>query len=188
MSSTHNGATVVFDNFAFPLTIDLTSSDGGNISRFKLKKMQFINYLIFFLLAQAVIDHSYSRDLLPLPIVVRSNIQEHQLASKFLLLFSYWVSLKRFSFVAGIIVLSPNGNTGNGTSNNTFAYSDQAGNTFNREVDAAFNVITSDQQSGTLAPAPAEVSPQSIVSSFDGFGVARLPGGRQMGVDIDIFI
>ena len=57
------------------------------------------------------------------------------------------------------MVLSPNGNTGNGTSNNTFAYSDQAGNTFNRVVDAAFDVITSDQQSGTLAPASApEVS------------------------------
>jgi len=148
MSSTHNGANVVFDNFAFPLGIDLTSSNDGNIF-------------------QAVIDHSYNRDLLPLPIVVRSNIQEHQLAS-------------------GIIVLSPNGNTGNGTSNNTFAYSDQAGNTFNRVVDAAFDIITRDQQSGTLAPAP-EVS-QPIVSSLGGFAVARLPGGRRKGVQVDIDI
>jgi hypothetical protein len=83
--------------------------------------------------------------------------------------------------------LTPNGNTWNGTSNNTFAYSDQNGNTFNRVVDAALNVITSDQQSGTLAPAPSEAS-QSSVSFLDGFAVARLPGGRQMGVDIDIFI
>jgi hypothetical protein len=83
MSSTHNGATVVFDNFDFPLAINATSLDGGNTSRFKLtiSVMQFINYLIF-ASVQAVIDHSYNRDLLPLPIVVRSNIQERQLASK----------------------------------------------------------------------------------------------------------
>ena len=31
---------------------------------------------------QAVIDHSYNRDLLPLPIVVRSNIEMHQKAGK----------------------------------------------------------------------------------------------------------
>ena len=68
--------------------------------------------------------------------------------------------------------MTSNGNTpGNGTSNNTFAYSDQAGNTFNRVVDAAFNVITRDQQSGTLASAPAEAS-QSIVSSLNGLAVA----------------
>jgi hypothetical protein len=84
------------------------------------------------------------------------------------------------------VVLSPNGNTENGTSNNTFAYSDQAGNTFNRVVDAAFNVITSDQQSGTLAPAPEVPVSQSIFSSLNGFAVARLPGGRQIGVDMDI--
>jgi hypothetical protein len=96
-----------------------------------------------------------------------------------------------FSFIGGIIVLSPNGNKGNGTSNNTFAYFDQAGNTFNRVVDAAFNVITSDHQSGTLAPAAAaQVSSQSSMdpsSPLDGFGGARLPGGRQMGmIEIEI--
>jgi len=87
----------------------------------------------------------------------------------------------RFSIVAGIFVSSPNGNTANGTSNNTFNYFDQAGNTFNRVVDAAFDVITKDQQSGSLAPAPA-VS-QSGISPFNGFAVARLPGGRQVYVD-----
>ena len=123
--------------------------------------------------------------------MVRSNIQEHQLASKILCYyFSYFEqALKGFSFVGGIIVLSPNGNKGNGTSNNKFAYSDQAGYTFNRIVDAAFNVITSDRQSGTLAPpltpSAAELSP-SIVSSLNWFGVARLPGGRQIGIEIDI--
>lgn len=77
--------------------------------------------------------------------------------------------------------------TEKGTSNNTFAYSDQAGNTFNRVVDAAFDVIIRDQQSGTLAPSPAapEVS-QPIVSFLNGFGDARLPGGRKMALKIDI--
>ena len=49
--------------------------------------MRFINFN-FFASVQAVIDHSYHRDLLPLPIVVRSNIQERQLASK---VFCYFV-------------------------------------------------------------------------------------------------
>jgi hypothetical protein len=40
----------------------------------------------FFASAQVVVDHSYNRDLLPLPIVIRSNIQERQLASKVFLL------------------------------------------------------------------------------------------------------
>lgn len=84
------------------------------------------------------------------------------------------------------MVLSPNGNTGNGTSNNTFAYSDQAGNTFNRVVDAAFNVITRDQQGGRLAPGPAAAEASQSIVSLNGFGVARLPGGRQIDVEIDI--
>ena len=45
-----------------------------------------IHQLFDFGAAEAVIDHSYNRNLLPLPIVVRSNIQERQLASKFFLL------------------------------------------------------------------------------------------------------
>jgi hypothetical protein len=104
------------------------------------------------------------------------------------LLLSYWAGLIRVFFVGGILVLSPSGNTGNGTSNNTFAYSDLAENTYNREVDAALNVIIKDQQNGTLAPTPALAAPevsQSMVSSLNGFAVARLPGGRQMVVEID---
>jgi len=67
----HNGVSTVFDSFAFPLAVNVTSLDGGNIT-------------------EVVIDHSYNRDLLPLPIMVRSNIQERQLA-------------------IGIFVLSPRG-------------------------------------------------------------------------------
>jgi hypothetical protein len=82
--------------------------------------------------------------------------------------------------------LSPHGNKGNGTSNNTFAYSDQAGNTFNRVVDAAFNVITRDQQSGTLATAEPAAPEESKSSSLDGFGVARQPGGRVMDIMLEV--
>ena len=84
--------------------------------------------------------------------------------------------------------MSPSGNTGNGTSNNTFAYSDLAENTYNREVDAALNVIIKDKQNGTLAPTSAVAAPevsQSVVSSFNRFAVARLPGGRQTVFKID---
>ena len=86
MSSTHNGAIVVSDNFAFPLAINTTSSDSGNTSKSNTHHLKTCDSFIFFKFkfasVKAVIDHSYNRDLLPLPIVVRSNIQEHQLASK----------------------------------------------------------------------------------------------------------
>lgn len=71
------------------------------------------------------------------------------------------------------------GNTGNGTNNNTFSYTDLAGNTFDREVNAAFNNITFDHVGGTLASssqAPFSVSiPPQIMP------LARLPGGRILG-------
>ena len=86
MSSTHNGVPVVIDNFSFPLTIDVTSLDpNGSSCKFQFS-IAFIHYLIC-VLVKALFDHSYNRDLLPLPIVVRSNIQEHQIASKLLVIF-----------------------------------------------------------------------------------------------------
>ncbi|KAF8798027.1 hypothetical protein BYT27DRAFT_7343797 [Phlegmacium glaucopus] len=144
MLSTHNGAPVVSDDFSFPLAIDLSLLD-PNGSSFK-----------------ALFDHSYNRDLLPLPVMVRSNIQERQVAS-------------------GFFLVSPNGNTGNGTSNNALDYFDQAGNTYHRVVDAALNKITTDKQSGSLAP----TGPPIVLPPFIEFaGVARLPGGRQIRVQI----
>ena len=96
-------------------------------------------------------------------------------------------------FIGGIIVSSLDGTKGNGTSNNTFSYTDEAGNTFNSVDDAAFNVITIDQEGGTLAPtqaADAKKAQEPIAPSFldNGFGSVRLPGGRQIGVGIDIDI
>ncbi|KAF8136358.1 peptide N-acetyl-beta-D-glucosaminyl asparaginase amidase A-domain-containing protein [Boletus edulis] len=49
---------------------------------------------------------------------------------------------------AGYFTIATTGNSGNGTSNNTFSYIDTKGNTYDREVDAAYNAIVYDQQSG----------------------------------------
>lgn len=95
MSSTHNGATVVFDNFAFPLAIDATFLVEISVCLTSLLSIHHL-FIYFFASAQGVFDQSYNRDLLPLPIVVRSNIQDRQLASEFLLLFSYWANPKVF--------------------------------------------------------------------------------------------
>ncbi|KAF8163305.1 peptide N-acetyl-beta-D-glucosaminyl asparaginase amidase A-domain-containing protein [Crassisporium funariophilum] len=142
VSSTHNNVPMVFDDFSYPLDIQLTLLDPSGNS-FK-----------------STFDHSYNRDLLPLPTVVRSKIQERQTAT-------------------GFFLLSANGNSGNGTNNNTFNYVDQAGNTYQRVVNAALNNITLDVQTGSLAPAVASHSPFS--PSSNGFsGAARLPGGRQI--------
>ncbi|KAL0581739.1 hypothetical protein V5O48_000321 [Marasmius crinis-equi] len=103
-----------------------------------------------------IVDHSYNRDLLPAPFILGSTINSHQLA----------------------------GTTSAGnTSNNTFSYVDTEGNTFNRRVNAANNVITLDQQSGSLAPASfgsVEVGAPFIGESK--FAEARLPGGRRIQV------
>jgi len=109
--------------------------------------------------------------------MVRSNIRERQIASKVPVV-SILASL-RFSILGGFFNVSPNGNTGNGTSNNTLDYLDQAGNTYQRVVDVALNKIITDEQSGTLAPAGSPI----VLPPFIEFaGVARLPDGRQIRV------
>ena len=78
--------------------------------------------------------------------------------------------------------MQPGGNFGNGTNNNTFNYVDVKGNTYTRRVNAAYNVITFDQQSGTLAPDGQ--SYYGISGSSEGleaFLGARLPGSRGGG-------
>ncbi|KAJ7046786.1 peptide N-acetyl-beta-D-glucosaminyl asparaginase amidase A-domain-containing protein [Mycena alexandri] len=104
-----------------------------------------------------VFDHSYDRVLLPSPFILGSTIKERQLAG-------------------GFFMEASTGNTGNGTSNNTFSYVDTAGNTFNRRVDAAFNNITLDEQSGSLSQAPK--SHTSSTKNAGTFADARLPPGR----------
>ncbi|KAK7054897.1 hypothetical protein VNI00_003360 [Paramarasmius palmivorus] len=69
------------------------------------------------------------------------------------------------------------------TNNNTFSYSDTAGNTYERQVNASRNVITLNEESGNLAPAPALLEPPaSQVDSEGDFAPARLPGGRRIQV------
>ncbi|KAF8212233.1 peptide N-acetyl-beta-D-glucosaminyl asparaginase amidase A-domain-containing protein [Mycena galopus ATCC 62051] len=104
-----------------------------------------------------VFDHSYDRQLLPSPFILGSTIQERQVAG-------------------GFFEEASTGNTGNGTSNNTFTYTDTAGNTFNQRVDAAFNVITLNEVSGSLSE-PAK-QPASSTKNAGTFAEARLPPGR----------
>ncbi|KAJ7774830.1 peptide N-acetyl-beta-D-glucosaminyl asparaginase amidase A-domain-containing protein [Mycena metata] len=155
--STHNNVPAVVDTFSYPFTLNFTSlNDQGT----------------FF---SALFDHSYDRVLLPSPFILGSTIKERQVAG-------------------GFFLEASTGNTGNGTSNNTqvfhnlkasgahcnlpsrFSYVDTAGNTFNRRVDAAFNNITLDVQSGSLSQ--AQKSHTSSTKNADTFTDARLPPGR----------
>jgi len=102
-------------------------------------------------------DHSYNRVLLPSPFILGSTIKERQIAD-------------------GFFKVASTGNTGNGTSNNTFSYVDLAGNTYTRRVNAALNNITLDEEGGSLATAqkPLRGVPTDTVM----FAEVRLPGGR----------
>ncbi|KAF8201834.1 peptide N-acetyl-beta-D-glucosaminyl asparaginase amidase A-domain-containing protein [Pholiota molesta] len=137
--STHNGVSVVVDQFSYPLGINITNLDSSGDS------------------FTSTFDHSYNRDLLPLPIIPRSQIAERQTAT-------------------GFFFISSQGNTGNGTNNNVFSYVDAAGNTFFRTVNAALNNITFDQQSGTLAPTSPPHFPFAKVTGP--LVKPRLPNGR----------
>ncbi|OJA19047.1 hypothetical protein AZE42_06312 [Rhizopogon vesiculosus] len=78
---------------------------------------------------------------------------------------------------AGYFTISATGNGGNGTSNNTLTYVDLKGNTYTRDVDAAYDVITYDMQSGSLADTTLPIFPW--VSQPQSMPAARLPGGKQ---------
>lgn len=82
MLSTHNGVPVVVDDFSYPLGINFTELDPSG------KSCQSTLYILPKVLSQSTFptvkstfDHSYNRDLLPLPIVVGSRILERQTAS-----------------------------------------------------------------------------------------------------------
>ncbi|KZV71644.1 hypothetical protein PENSPDRAFT_684422 [Peniophora sp. CONT] len=81
-------------------------------------------------------DHSYNRELLPAPFLLSTTIAEHQVAG-------------------GNFSVRSTGNVGsNGTSENTFSYVDTKGNTYKQSVTAFENTITSNVESGSLAPSP----------------------------------
>ncbi|KAI8989648.1 peptide N-acetyl-beta-D-glucosaminyl asparaginase amidase A-domain-containing protein [Trametes punicea] len=110
----------------------------------------------------ATFDHSYDRTSLPAPFILGSTIHERQLAS-------------------GFFHLASTGNTGNGTNFNTFTYVDLAGNTYDREVTAVDNNITSDHQGGSLAPRSTIAFPSFSPQTPFVVAQPRLPGGRKFG-------
>ncbi|GJE90903.1 peptide N-acetyl-beta-D-glucosaminyl asparaginase amidase A-domain-containing protein [Phanerochaete sordida] len=140
MSSTHNGAEAIVDDFSFPFTMDFTYTDA--------------NWTTWI----TSVDHSYTRDLLSAPFMTRTNIQERQQANAF-------------------FELAPTGNFGNGTSSNTFSYSDAKGNTYTRTAASVNSTIVSDHEGGTLAAAsPRPASSPADSDTQTGFARPRLPG------------
>jgi len=107
-------------------------------------------------------DHSYNREVVPAPFILGSAIAERQQT-------------------AGYFTIATGGNAGNGTSNNTFTYTDTKGNTYAREVDAAYNVIIRDQQSGSLATS-TPFPPTPWTPNTQNAPAARLPGGKQLKI------
>lgn len=178
-SSTHNGVISVVDTFAYPLNINLTLLTPSGNNCMSTPVLTSAGSLLTVSSVTASFDHSYNRDLLPSPLIVRSNIQERQLASEFRVqLVTLYRSLTFLK--AGFFQLAPTGNSGNGTNSNILIYADAAGNTYRREVNAVLNNITFDKESGSLAPTTqARLTPVQVISGSA--GQARLPGGRQWG-------
>ncbi|KAF9227924.1 hypothetical protein BS17DRAFT_726591 [Gyrodon lividus] len=111
-------------------------------------------------------DHSYNRQVVPAPFILGSTISERQQT-------------------AGYLNISVAGNTGNGTSNNTFTYTDTKGSTYYRDVDVAYNEITHDQQGGSLgttSPPPSF----SFAPNAQNVPAARLPGGKHLKSTMEI--
>ncbi|KAI0724017.1 peptide N-acetyl-beta-D-glucosaminyl asparaginase amidase A-domain-containing protein [Cerioporus squamosus] len=107
-------------------------------------------------------DHSYNRKSDPAPFILGSTIHNRQLAS-------------------GFFTIASTGNSGNGTNSNTFSYVDAKGNTYDREVTAVNNNITSDHQGGTLAPqSAAPLSPSNKGQTPLTITKPRLPGARKI--------
>ncbi|KAF8921285.1 peptide N-acetyl-beta-D-glucosaminyl asparaginase amidase A-domain-containing protein [Mucidula mucida] len=106
----------------------------------------------------SAVNHSYDRVLQANPLVLGTTIHNVQNTD-------------------GFFQLRTGGNFGNGTNSNTFSYVDTAGNTFNRRVNAALNVITLDEESGTLAPLSAQKNSGTMVGeTVVSADQVRLPG------------
>jgi hypothetical protein len=106
--------------------------------------------LISIFAVDTVVDHSYQRILLPNPVKVQSTINNRQMTC---IPFSLSSSpLTDTLFSVGFFQEASTGNSGFGSSNNTFSFNDVKGHTYNRKVNAVNNTITLDQQSGNLAP------------------------------------
>ena len=128
-------------------------------------------------------DHSYDRTSDPAPFILGSTIHNHQLSSTYTPFFCTSSTASQVLLcVGGFFRIASTGNSGNGTNSNVFSYVDAEGNTYDREVTAVNNVITSDHQGGTLAPqtaAPLEPASESKQSPLV-ITKPRLPGARKI--------
>ena len=124
-------------------------------------------------------DHSYNRQVVPAPFILGSTIAERQQTGVLVTVFHLGKCL--IQCIAGYFTIDTTGNAGNGTSNNTFAYTDTNGNTYDRGVDAAYNVIIYDQQSGSLATSTLP-PPTTWTTNVQNAPLARLPGGKQLKI------
>ncbi|EKM55501.1 uncharacterized protein PHACADRAFT_256164, partial [Phanerochaete carnosa HHB-10118-sp] len=139
MSSTHNGAQTLIDDFTFPFSMNFTYTD--------------TNWTTWI----TSVDHSYNRALLPAPFILQTNSQESQKANAF-------------------FELASTGNFGNGTSSNTFSYSDIKDNTYTRSVSSVNTTITSDREGGSSANVNFRSTSNSVDTAQVGFARPRLPG------------
>ncbi|TBU49086.1 peptide N-acetyl-beta-D-glucosaminyl asparaginase amidase A-domain-containing protein [Dichomitus squalens] len=108
----------------------------------------------------ATFDHSLNRVSTPAPFILGSTIKNHQTAT-------------------GFFTVASTGNTGNGTNSNVFSYVDLKGNTYDREVTAVDNNITSDHQGGSLAPTTAFKFPGFAQTPLS-IPTPRFPGARKI--------
>lgn len=126
-------------------------------------------------------DLSYNRQVTPAPFILGSTITQRQQAGELVLPSN--VRLSHMGCVAGYFTLATAGSAGNGTNNNTFTYIDSGGNTYYRDVDAAYNVIIHDQQGGSLAAgAYSPPTPYTTNSNPLDVPAPRLPGDKQLKI------
>ena len=85
------------------------------------------------------------------------------------------------ALIGGFFTISPSGNFGNGTSQNTFSYADSQGNTYRRQVSSINTNITFDHQGGTLAPKQALRFPTFGPSALTIPQKLRRPGKSVVG-------
>ncbi|KAL1660310.1 peptide N-acetyl-beta-D-glucosaminyl asparaginase amidase A-domain-containing protein [Schizophyllum commune] len=143
ITSTHNGETVVSDEFSYPLAINYTYGSAN-----------YDNWTF-------IIDHSYNRAGALHPFVLETNIESQQSSDSF-------------------FQTSSSGNYGNASTNNTFSYSDVAGNTYTRSVNVANNQIIFDEEGGSLAGSAAKPDALTVQENvvFDFAGARKLGGGQ----------
>ncbi|KZT24098.1 hypothetical protein NEOLEDRAFT_1068147 [Neolentinus lepideus HHB14362 ss-1] len=106
-------------------------------------------------LDDVVFDHSYERTVIPSPLITGSTIHNRQVA------------------------VCKGGGSASPYNNNTFSYTDLAGNTYQRQVNAVNRVVVSDHQSGSLAPTSI-VQHAPVIQSTIGPLPARFPGDRRI--------